>query len=535
MTGNNFNVEGQQCKKLKFFSIQFAKLTLIIAFSWLVLFNSFGQARTKGNHPNIIFFLVDDMGWMDTSQPFGDSVMRLNRIYSTPNMTRLAQEGMLFSRAYVNPVCTPTRTTLLTGMHAVRTRITNWTNTKFDTPTDYPDSVLQTPDWNRNGLSPVSTVHAYTAKPLPQILKEVGYFTIHVGKAHWGSQGTLGADPLNLGFITNVAGSSIGNPQSFYGSENFGNIPGKTTPWAVDGLQEFHGKEIYLTSALTRKAIQMMEYPIQRNQPFFLYLGHYAVHTPIQPDQQFVKRYLEMGLDEKEAAYASMVEGMDQSLGEILNYLESKKISDNTIIIFLSDNGGLSNAGRGGIRNTHNLPLRSGKGSVYEGGIRVPFIVKWPGITKPGTKTSTVVRAEDMFPTLLEMANVKDPFATEARDGTSIKSILMNPQQKHKEDRPVIIHYPHRWTVNEDEGIAWTSGLVLDDWKLVYLMKEKKLELYNLNVDIGEKNNLAGSNPDQLAKLANVLTNELKKRNAQMPTWKIDGKPVAWPNELLGK
>jgi len=505
---------------------------LFAIFYLAAISSSWAQSKNNPVHPNIILFLVDDMGWMDTSQPFGDSVMSLNKIYQTPNIERLAKEGMLFSRAYVNPVCTPTRTSLITGIHAARTRITNWTNTDYNKSTDYPDSLLQTPEWNKNGLSPVSALNTYVATPLPQLLREAGYHTIHVGKAHWGSQGTPGSDPLNMGFVTNISGSSIGNPQNFYGKENFGNIPGKTTAWAVDGLQEFHGKDIYLTEALTKKAIQCMQHPIKEQKPFFLYLGHYAVHTPIQPDQKYVAKYLAMGLDKTEAAYASMVEGVDHSLGEIMDFLEAQNLSGTTIIIFMSDNGGLSNAGRGGVRNTHNLPLRAGKGSVYEGGIRVPLIVKWEGVAKPGSKTSSVVRGEDFFSTVLEMANVKDVQTSVKRDGKSYLPVVKDPL-KQVEERPVIIHYPHRWTTSEDEGIAWTSGLVLGDWKLVYLMKKKKLELYNLKEDIGERNDLAKINLTQLAKMAKILGNELRDRHAQMPTWKEGGGRVLWPDEIL--
>ena len=482
--------------------------------------------------PNIIVFLIDDMGWMDSSVPFGDSSYPLNKQFHTPNMERLAREGMLFSRAYTQPVCTPSRSCLLTGVHPARSHITNWVNTQYNIPTDHPDSLLQTPAWNLNGLSPVETPKAFTAPLLPQILQKAGYHTIHVGKAHWGSQGTAGADPLNMGFVTQVAGSSIGHPQSFYGKENFGNMPGSTTAWAVDGLQEFHGKDMYLTEALTLKTLQLLAYPIEQKKPFFLNLAHYAVHTPIQADKALVKRYHAAGLDSTEAAYASMVEGMDRSLGRIMDFLTEKKIAENTVILFLSDNGGLSAAGRGGRRHMHNLPLRSGKGSVYEGGIRIPLIVKWPGHTREGSRTKTPVAMEDIFPTLLEMAKASSVTPVSKVDGASLVPILEG-KQVEQQSKKILIHYPHRWTTIEEEGIAWTSGLIKDNWKIVYLMKKKKLELYDLESDQGEQQDLSAAQPEQLKKMAWLLTETLRSYDAQMPSWKENGQPVEWPHALI--
>ena len=482
--------------------------------------------------PNIIVFLIDDMGWMDSSVPFGDSSFPLNKQFHTPNMERLAREGMLFSRAYTQPVCTPSRSALLTGIHPARSHITNWVNTQQNTPTDYPDSALQTPDWNINGLSPIENENSFTAALLPQLLRDAGYHTIHVGKAHWGSQGTPGADPLNMGFDTQVAGSSIGHPQSFYGKENFGNIPGATTGWAVTGLQEFHGKDMYLTESLTRKALQLLEQPIKEKRPFLLNLSHYAVHIPIQPDKKFLKKYLAAGLDSTEAAYATMVEGMDESLGMVMAFLNQKNIADQTVILFLSDNGGLSAVGRGGKKNTHNLPLRSGKGSVYEGGIRIPMIVKWPGHTQGGSRTKQPVSMEDIVPTLLEMAQAAPPGLPHKIDGNSLVPLLEN---KVKEDtnKNILIHYPHRWTVPEEEGIAWTSGLIRGNWKIVYLMKKRQLELYHLENDLGEHHDLSASHPEQLKKMALLLTEALQTHNAQMPSWKATGQPVDWPHVLV--
>lgn len=470
------------------------------------------------------------MGWMDTSQPFGDSAMALNHKFHTPNMERMAKEGILFHQAYANSVCTPTRTSLISGMSAARTHITNWTAITPNEATDFKDDQLTAPKWNINGLSNIAEQNTYLCKkPLPQLLKEAGYFTIHVGKAHWGSLGSGGSDPMNLGFVVNIAGSSLGHPQSYYGEQNFGNMPGKTTFNAVPDLQRFYGKDTFLTEALTQKAIAAMNFPVENKKPFFLYLAHYAVHMPIQPDKRFINKYLAAGLDPTEAAYATLIEGMDKSLGDIMHYLKEKKIEKNTVVIFMSDNGGLANAGRGGARNTQNLPLRAGKGSPYEGGIRVPVMVRWPGVVQPGTRTNSYVSAEDFFPSVLEMAGIR---LNTPVDGISYIPVLKNPAMV-KNDRPLLFHYPNRWTSNEDEGYAWSSGMRYGKWKLVYLMKQQKLELYDIEKDLGEQHDLSKSDPQQLKELARLMTAELKRKGAQMPVWKSSGIPVAWPDALV--
>jgi arylsulfatase A-like enzyme len=491
---------------------------------------SSAQNKNARQQPNIIIFLVDDMGWMDTSMPFGNAVGKLNQQFRTPNMQRMAQEGMVFTNAYANPVCTPTRAALLTGASAARTHITNWTNISANQPVDYPDSVLQTPAWNLNGLSPLPFEGSFVAKPLPQLLKEAGYVSLHVGKAHWGGNGSPGSDPLNLGFTSHVGGAASGHPQSYYGEKNFGNERNKITPWAVPGLQEFYGQDIFLTEALTRKALQLMETPIAQKRPFFLYLGHYAVHTPIQPDKRFFDRYLQAGLDSTEAAYASLIEGMDKSLGDIMDFLKATNVEKNTILVFMSDNGGLSNAGRGGKRNTHNAPLRAGKGSMYEGGIRIPMMVKWTGLTTPGSRAHQYVMVEDFFSTVLDITGIK-PKASHFIDGKSYLSLLKNPALGDT-TRALVFHYPHRWTAQEDEAISWASAIRQGHWKLVYRMKQQKLELYDLSRDIGETNDLSNVYPFETMRLAKLLGNELRHRGAQMPTWKQTGKPVAWPDGL---
>ncbi len=483
-------------------------------------------------HPNIIVFLVDDMGWQDTSVPFWDSITDLNRRYRTPNMERLAASGMKFTDAYSNSVCTPSRVSLMTGMNVARHRVTNWTNVKRDIPTDARDSLLTAPDWNYNGMSPVAGIaHTIVATPLPMILKDAGYYTVHSGKAHFASSGTPASDPVNIGFEVNIGGSSAGHPGSFLGSNNYnyaGSGPADTM-WAVRGLDRYATQDVFLTDALTLEAIAALERNRQgAQQPFFLYLSHYAVHLPFDIDPRFYQRYINEGLDEQEARYAALIEGMDKSLGDIMDYLEKTGQDKNTYIIFTTDNGGLSRTPqRGGTRHTHNLPLKMGKGSLYEGGIRVPTIVTGPAIPAR-TVSHQPVHIEDIFPTVLELAGVGQYQTIQPIDGVSMVPLLRNSTRRHT--RMLIWHYPNAWAGGTERGLEWMSAMRRGDWKLIYFHKTGQRELYNLKEDIGETTELSARYPRQLRKMAELLTRELKARNAQMPVWKHSGENVRWPS-----
>jgi len=492
--------------------------------------------QDKMESPNIIVFMVDDMGWMDTSVPFHDSMMPLNQIYHTPHMEKLAGGGVKFSNAYSQPVCTPTRVSYLTGMNAARTHITNWISPHQNRTSDAADDQFEPLDWNMNGMSKdPGTDHTLHATPFPLLLQENNYHTIHIGKAHWGSMGTPGSDPLNLGFMINIAGHAGGHPQSYLSEDRYGNIPGKALPQAVPDLEKYYDQEIFLTEALTLEAIKAMKKPIEQGKQFFLNISHYALHTPIMADDRFVQKYYEAGIDSIEARYASLIEGMDKSLGDIMKFLEAKNQADNTIIIFMSDNGGLDHHQRGGAVNTHNHPLRSGKGSIYEGGIRVPMIVKWPGLETMGITIDEPVIIEDFFPTILEMANIETKDFFQTTDGTSLVPILKNSNLS-LEERPLIFHYPHKWiNISPDEnfGINYYSAIRFKNWKLVYRMRNQTFELYDLSADLREQNNLIDLYPEKVEELASLLGKTLKSRNAQMPLFKTTGKPVPFPDEII--
>ena len=528
------------------------------------------------DRPNIVFFIVDDMGWVDSSVAYGEQVYPNNLRYNTPNMQRLASQGVMLTNAYACPVSTPTRTSLLTGVNAAHSRITNWTSTMRDTPSDATGgavAMMQSganhdnttrfvrPEWNLNGMSPTEGVeNTLYATPLPQLLKEAGYYTIHVGKAHWASAGTPGASPYNMGYVVNITGNVAGMPRSYLSEENYGNTPEKWNLLAVQYMTEYYGTGIHLTEALTREALKTLDYPIMHDEPFYLYFAHYATHTPIQRDPRFVQKYLDAGMDEGQARYASMVEGVDKSLGDLLDYLDAKGVADDTIIIFMTDNGGnAENKSKGGVRFMHNLPLRNGKGSVYEGGVRVPLMVKWKGKVAPATRVNTPVICEDLFPTILQMAGVKNYDVVQEVDGKSLVNLVTKgsklaakatkrgdiadqkaanafvvPESVSGIDpnRALIFHYPHQWKPYDLEDIDFLSAVRKGDWKLVYRMRTGKLELYNLKSDIGEQRDLSSVYPERVKELAAELSSKLRGWNSPMPRLRETGKSVPLPDEL---
>ena len=514
-------------------------LSLMIA-SYKTITAQVNPAQTiSGKQPNIIFFLVDDMGWQDCSVPFYKEITPLNRKYITPNMERLASMGTKFTQAYANCVCTPSRVSLQTGMNAARHAVTNWTFFSENHPTDEPYPGVKFPEWNYNGLSPVpDTPHTIYATPIAAILRENGYYTIHVGKSHMASYPTLGANPINLGYDVNIAGSAVGGPKSYLGMENFGNeVTGGYTPAAVPGLEMYHGKDIFLSEALTIEAKKALDNARYLEKPFYLYMAHYAVHAPYKPDTRFYQHYIDKGLSKEEAMYAALLQGMDKSLGDLMDYLEKYDMIKNTIIIFMSDNGGLTLVPpRGGQPFTHNLPLKAGKGSGYEGGIREPMIVYWPGVTKANTSNDQYLIIEDFFPSILQMAGIKNYHTVQKVDGKSIVPFLRNNQLRDT-SRAIIWHFPNNWQegsarakqykmVPESEGMGPYSAIRKGDWKLIYFYGLHKTELYNLKDDIGEHHNLVKQYPKKAKALLEQLTKMLIAENAQFPSHEKTGETM---------
>ena len=555
-------------------------------------------AGCREQRPNIIFFLIDDNGWTDSQVAYGDEVYPYNLRYDTPNMLRLSQKGVIMTSAYACPLSTPTRTALMSGMHAAHERITTYGALTKDTPTDAaggttgiindnPDDPFARSDWNWNGIQPCEGIdHSVAVTPLPALLRDAGYQTIHVGKAHWAPGGTPGASPYNMGFNVNVAGSNAGYPRSHLGEDNYGNTKELWQGNAVMNLSEYYGSPTFLSDALTREAIKTLEDPVRTGRPFFLYMSHYATHTPIQPDARFYQKYRDRGMDDGQAKYASMCESCDASLGALMDWLEAKGVADNTVIILYADNGGHSiDARKGGVPHTQNAPLREGKGSCYEGGIREPLLVYVPGKTIGGMRINTPVGPEDFFPTILEMAGVESYSTKQKVDGQSFLKLIAEgskfassalkrgelPTQKDANRlvipasisgmdpmRPIISHMPHQWRIEDQPDIDFMSSVRSGDWKLIYRMHNIMgmefirtgaskayaaapgeavscgvFELYNLADDISESHDLAASEPDKVAALAKMLGGRLREWDANMPVVRSTGRMVPWPDELL--
>lgn len=500
-------------------------------------------ASFAAQQPNIILFLVDDMGWQDTSVPFYQTETLLNKRYNTPNMERLAEMGVKFTNAYACSVSTPTRCSLMTGMNAARHHVTNWT-LNYGNPTDAKGNIIP-PDWNFNGIQPdtVTTAHniqnSTIATTLPQLLRQNGYYTIHCGKAHFGAKTTPGANPLAMGFDVNIAGGANGAPASYLGTKNFG----QGRPMEVLGMEKYWGQDIFLTEAITREALAALEKPIADGKPFYLYMSQYAIHVPYDADERFVGKYrnrydelLKANLKESEACFAALIEGMDKSLGDLLDFLDKHpKVAANTVVLFMSDNGG---QGQGGVRQgrhnrDQNYPLRAGKGSAFMGGVREPMIVYWPGVTPKGVSTDAPVIIEDFFPTILDIAGVNEYETVQTIDGISFVDILRNPDKAR--ERTLVWHFPNLWgeTQNINEGYGAFSAIMEGDYHLIYSWERQSLRLYNIREDISEQNDLAASMPEKVKELSRKLTKELKRYGAQRPMLKATNVIIPYPDGSL--
>ena len=425
-------------------------------------------AENGATKPNFVFFLIDDMGWRDVAC-YGST------IYETPNIDRLASQGMRFTDGYAAcPVCSPTRASILTGKYPARLHLTDWIAGH-----KRPFAKLAVPDWTQS--LPLEEV------TIPEALKPAGYVSASIGKWHLG-----GPDhrPEAHGFDLNFAGDHRGQPPSYL------------SPYKIPSVAEGKPGE-YLSDRLTDEAVKFIE--TNKEKPFFLYFPHYAVHTPIQAKKGLTDKFLAKGRPangQNSAAYAAMIASVDESVGRVTAKLDELGIADRTVIFFMSDNGGLASI-------TSNAPLRAGKGTLYEGGIREPWIVKWPGVVKPGTTCSVPVTSTDFYPTIIEMAGLKaDP--KQAPDGVSLVPLL---KQAGTIGRDALYwHYPHY-------HITLPGGAVrCGDWKLIEYYEDGKLELYNLKDDLSETADLAAKMPEKAAELRKKLDDWRKAVGAQMPT-----------------
>ncbi|MCR9294109.1 MAG: sulfatase [bacterium] len=506
---------------------------------WFLVGPAVGESHAIAAQPNILFILADDMGWQDTSVPFAMDHTQWNDRYRTPALKRLAGEGMKFTQAYSCAVCSPTRVSLMTGQNEARHGVTQWTYLGGDRPSsDLPHPTLSFASWNWNGLQPQGTElpHAVIAPVLPRLMQQAGYRTMHFGKGHLGAADTPGADPRVFGFDVRIGGRDAGGCGSYWGTKNFGALNRPQGPWRAWDLEQYFGQEIHLTEALTLEAKREIRAAVEADQPFFCYFAHYAPHTPIEPDERFAPVYRAAGLDDVEAAYASLIHGMDKSVGDLLNLLDELQITDETLVIFTSDNGGLSHDKRSmSPPHTHNSPLSSGKGAHHEGGIRVPLLVRWPGVTAPSSIQETPVIIYDWFPTLLRVAATDVPGPV---DGLDLRTLLHGGSDSAF-DRPLVWHFPNFWGPLqlpgpvEGPGMGPSSTLRHGDWKLIYYHSDRRFELFNLADDLSESKNLAEAQPSRVRQLALELSQILEKSRAAMPFVTATGKPVPLPIQAL--
>jgi arylsulfatase A-like enzyme len=275
-----------------------------------------------------------------------------------------------------------------------------------------------------------------------------------------------------------------------------------------------------------------MDTAISLQKPFFLYMAHYAVHLPYNADRRFIQKYLDQGYSQPEAAYCALIEGMDKSLGDLLDYIRHRDLEKNTIIVFMSDNGGFSHHPRQGAENTQNDPLRGGKGCLYEGGIREPMMVRWPGVTTAGSSCSQPVVIQDFFPTILDMAGIRQYNTIQTVDGRTMLPYFQKPHRKDTK-RAFVWNFPNGWSGGKnDRQSSWTCAVRKGPFKLIYFEKYGRLELYNIEKDIQERRDLSGKRPRLTRKLARLLTGKLKEQQAQLPVLRRTGRPVPYPDAL---
>ena len=435
--------------------------------------------NTKYDNPNIIMIVVDDLGWSDLGYN------QTSNYFETPNVDTLAQQGLVFDQAYAGAAnCAPSRAVLMSGQYGPRHGVyTVSPSTRGDTKTR-----KLIPIKNKRGISTdVITI--------AESLKTAGYTTGSFGKWH------LGLDPDEQGFDVNVAGSHQGMTFNYFSPYDLPNIK--------DGP-----KGEYLTERLTNEVIEWVK--SSKDQPFFAYVPYYTVHTPYQAVVDKIDKYLKKGIkDKKQATYAAMVEHMDDNVGRILNTLLSERLADNTLVIFTSDNGGYR-------MSSFPSPLRGGKGSYYDGGIRVPLIVSWPGKIKSGLDHTPVINA-DFYPTLINLAKAELP--NQVLDGVDLSGYLLGKGNIAERDLfwhfPVYLQAHHAPSDQGQDPLFRTrpgSAIRSGEWKLIQYFENNEFELYNLESDLAEKNNIASTYPLKLAELKAKLKAWQQQTDADIPT-----------------
>lgn len=436
------------------------------------------SAKVPTTSPNILFIFVDDMGWADLGT-FGSD------LYETPHIDQLATSGKKYTQAYTAaPICSPTRASVVTGQHPARLTITDWIPGH-----SYPHEKLQVPNWNNKGLEASDIT-------IGELLQQQGYKTAWLGKWHlrgWPEEQakTLDDDP------------KVSETAKYHGFDyalQDWNLNSDKRPNDPKGVDE-----------LTNDAIEFIEK--HKQQPWFLTISHYSVHGPVRYNPDVEKRYrakLNKGkFKQTNAQYAAMVDALDKSVGKVTKYLKDNNLVENTLVVFYSDNGGQNKKGKKG--PTNNWPLRDGKGSLYEGGVRVPFIASWPGKITAGSVSEDLVTSNDILPTFAKVAGVKEEKIPEEVDGIDLSASLFDNQSPARQS--LYWHYPHYHNLGKPAG-AIRDG----NYKLIEFFQTGKVELYDLNADLGEQTNIAKQQPKVTAKLLAKLTAWRDKVDAQMMT-----------------
>ncbi|QHI70659.1 sulfatase [Tichowtungia aerotolerans] len=488
-------------------------------------------AKSEEKRPNVLMFLVDDLGWNDTSLVWRGEETLYNERYRTPNIQKLANEGVRFSRAYSQALCCPSRASFITGQNTMRCKITGDFGTLYN--------------HNHTMMFPGGKILDKRSSTLPRVLKEHGYRTIHAGKYHLTQYGSDHPSPEEIGYDVNIGGSQYGQPGSYYGTDNYENQKNKTMQ--VPGLEDYYGSDTYLTEALTDKAIIEIERAMKDGTPFFMNMAHYAVHTPIQQDPRFGAHYeRRSGELAEEPDYATMIEGVDVSLGRFLQAIEDAGQADNTLVIFYSDNGGRvlwrQSKSLYGKKYDFNYPLRSGKACLYEGGIRVPAIIKWPGSGAKNMEVDTPVIIEDLYTTILSITGCFDSLGENKSqiDGKDLSVLIKGRKSRKLMERPLFFHLPYRFdgeAINgpdfKNGGVTPSTAIIKGDWKLIYFHLNETFELYNLSSDVSEANNLLLSNMEKAKSLCVQLDKYMKQTEAIRPVHLPSKKPIRWPLDAL--
>ncbi len=466
-----------------------------------------GQDPGQPPQPNVVVILADDLGWRDlscTGSPF----------YQTPHIDRLATEGMRFTQGYAAcQVCSPSRGAIMTGKSPARLKITDYIGAPSGT------------DWKRNTrLLPAHYLRQLPAAEITmaEAFRDSGYRTFFAGKWHLGGEGSL---PTDHGFDINIGGHQAGSPPG-----------GFFSPYKNPKLSDGPPGES-LPVRLGQETADFIR--AHREQPFFAFLAFYSVHAPIQTSERLWQKYqprassrdpvdhrflidrtLPVRQVQDHPVYAGMVESMDDGVGQVLDALDELGLVDNTIVVFTSDNGGVSS---GDGYATSNLPLRGGKGRQWEGGIREPFLVRWPGHIRPGTTCDTPVIGTDLFPTLLDLCGLPQ-LPGQHEDGVSLRPLVEGAALPM---RPLYWHYPHYG----NQGGEPSSIIRAGDWKLIRYLEDGRVELYNIATDPGEQSNVAESSPERVLKMTAALDDWLQAVAADMPAPNPQFDQAAWQQQ----